>query len=66
MILVSFSSAEDALYNYVEIYHTFSSQGTENPPFSFLGDTRYKNCSIICNYYYVEWHTCNISTAFNS
>ena len=21
---------------------TFSSQGTENPPFRFLGDTRYK------------------------
>ena len=37
MILVSFSSGEDALSNDVKIYHTFSSQGTENPPFRFLG-----------------------------
>ena len=41
MILVSFSSGEDALSNDVEIYHTFSSQGTENPPFPFDWDTRY-------------------------
>ena len=41
MILVSFSSAEDALSNDVQIYDMFSSQGTENPPFRFLGDTRY-------------------------
>ena len=41
MILVSFSSAEDDLFNDVKIYDTFRSQGTENPPFLFLGDTRY-------------------------
>ena len=41
MILVSFSSGEDALSNDVKIYHTFSSQGTENPPFRFFWDTRY-------------------------
>ena len=29
MILVSFSSWEDALSNDIKIYHTFSSQGTE-------------------------------------
>ena len=43
MILVSFSSAEDALSNDVKIYNTFSSQGTENPPFRFFWDTRYRN-----------------------
>ena len=47
MILVSFSSAEDALSNNVNKYNTFSSQGTENPPFRFLGDTRY-NGSLVC------------------
>ena len=41
MILVSFSSAEDALSYDVKRYNTFSSQGTENPPFRFFGDTRY-------------------------
>ena len=41
MILVSFSSAEDALFNNVKIDHTVWSQGTENLPFRFLGDTRY-------------------------
>ena len=41
MILVSFSSGEDALSNDVKIYHTFSSQGTENPLFHFFGDTQY-------------------------
>ena len=41
MILVSFSSAEDALFNDVREYDTFRSQGTENPPFHFLGDTQY-------------------------
>ena len=39
MILVSFSSAEDALSNDVKIYYTFSSQGTENPPFGFFWGT---------------------------
>ena len=36
MILVSLSSAEDALFNYVKKkkkYDTFSSQSTENQPF---------------------------------
>ena len=38
MILVSFSSAEDALSNDVKKkYNTFTSQGTENPPFRFFG-----------------------------
>ena len=41
MILVSFSSGEDALSNDVKIYHTFSSQGTETQPFCSFGDTRY-------------------------
>ena len=42
MILVSFSSAEDALSNNVNKYNTYSSQGTENPPFRFFWDTRYR------------------------
>ena len=41
MILVSFSSEEDALSNVVKIYHCFNLQGTENPPFRFFWDTRY-------------------------
>ena len=41
MILVSFSSAENALSNDVNKYNNFSSQGTENPPFRFLFATRY-------------------------
>ena len=41
MILVSFSSAEDVLSNYVKTNNTFSSQGTKNPPFPLFGDTRY-------------------------
>ena len=40
MILVSFSSAEDALFNNVKKYDTLSSQSTENKPFRFFGDTR--------------------------
>ena len=35
MILVSFSAAEDALFNDVKKNEIFSSQGTENP-FSFF------------------------------
>ena len=39
MILVSFSSAEDALSNDVNKYDLFSSQGTENQPFRlFFGN----------------------------
>ena len=41
MILASFSFAEDALFNDVEKYDTFSSQSTENQLFRFFGDTRY-------------------------
>ena len=41
MILISFSSAEDALFNDVKKYNTFSSQSTENQPFCFFWDTRY-------------------------
>ena len=41
MILVSFYSAEDALFNDVKQYDTFSSQSTENQPFRFFLDTRY-------------------------
>ena len=37
MILVSFSSAEDALSNDVKQFDIFSSQSTENPPFCFFG-----------------------------
>ena len=37
MILVSFSSVEDALFSDVKKRDTFSSQGTENPPFRFFG-----------------------------
>ena len=45
MILVSFSSWEDALSNDVKKYEIFGSQGNENPPFRFFGDTRYTcNC----------------------
>ena len=42
MILVSFSSAEDALANDVKRYDIFSSQGTENLLFRFFWDTRYR------------------------
>ena len=45
MIVVSFSSAKDALSNDVKKYTTFRMQGTENPPFRFFGDTRYKRCT---------------------
>ena len=40
MILVSFSSAEDALFNDIK-YGNFRSQGTEHPPFRFLGHPVY-------------------------
>ena len=41
MILISFSFAEDALSNDVNKYDIFSSQGTENSPFRFLGHPVY-------------------------
>ena len=41
MILVSFFSAEDVWSNDVNRYNTFSSQGTEKPPFRFFWDTQY-------------------------
>ena len=37
MILVSFSSAEDALSNDANKYDMFCSQGAENLPFRFFG-----------------------------
>ena len=46
MILVSFSSVEDALSNDVNKYDIFSSQGTENPLFHFFWDTRYNELSL--------------------
>ena len=42
MILVSFSSAGVAWFEDVKRYGTFRSQATENPPFRFLWDTRYR------------------------
>ena len=50
MILVSFCSAEDVWSNDVNRYNTFSSQGTENPPFRFFWDTRY-----ICQLGHINW-----------
>ena len=41
MILVSFSSAEDTLFDDVKRYGTFKSQGAENLPFRFFWDTQY-------------------------
>ena len=41
MILVSFSSTEDALSHDVKKHNTFSLQGTENLPFRLFWDTRY-------------------------
>ena len=59
MILVSFSSAEDALSNDVKKYDIFSSQGTENLAFRFFGDTRYrKNEQMIVNYLKKTLQTC--------
>ena len=42
MILVSFPSVEDALFNDVNNYYIFSSKGTENPLFRFFWDTLYR------------------------
>ena len=41
MILVSFSSVEDTLFDDVKRYGTFRSQGTQILPFRFFWDTRY-------------------------
>ena len=46
MILVSFSSMEDAGFNDVKKYDTFRSQGTENQPFRIFWDTRYNMNSV--------------------
>ena len=46
MILVSFSSAEDALSNDVKKYTTFRMQDTENPPFRFLGHPVYSHRNV--------------------
>ena len=48
MILVSFSSAEDALSNDVKTYTTFRMQGTENPPFRFFGTPGIEDDIIAC------------------
>ena len=40
MMLLSFSSTEDALFNDVK-HDTFSSQGTENPPLRKTGNIWY-------------------------
>ena len=45
MILVLFSFMEDVWFNDVNKYNTFSSQCTENPPFRFFWDTRYRTQS---------------------
>ena len=45
-IFVSFFSVEDALSNDAK-NNTFSSQGTENPPFRFFWDTRYRMSRIL-------------------
>ena len=57
MILVSFSSAEDALSNDVNKHNTFSSQGTENPSFRFFRDTRYI-VLVICVFKTLWVYTC--------
>ena len=56
MILVSFSSAEDALSNCVKKYNTFSSQGTENLPFAFFGTPgiAHFRCVGLMNYDYYD------------
>ena len=43
MILVSNSSAGVAWFEDVKRYGTFRSQATENPPFRFVWDTRYRS-----------------------
>ena len=56
MILVSFSSAEDALSNDVKEYDSFSSQSTENLPFRFFeGDTRYNLAWCKLDVYIYAW-----------
>ena len=47
MILVSFSSTEVTWFEDVKRYGTFRSQTTENPPFRFLWDTRYKPYNLV-------------------
>ena len=42
MILVSFSSVDDALFNDVNNYYSFSSESTENLPVRIFWDTRYR------------------------
>ena len=63
MILVSFSSVEDALFNYVKKYDTFRSQGTENPPFRSFGDTRYSRDSPFTDAWLTLLHICSSLTS---
>ena len=57
MILVSFSSAEDTLFDDVKRYGTFRLQGTENPPFCSFWDTRYIgfNKRVLLLKYFLPW-----------
>ena len=55
MILVSFSSAEDTLFDDVKRYGTFRSQGTENPPFRFFWDTRYNLNKEVSSWIHLLW-----------
>ena len=59
IILVSFSSAEDALFNDVKTYNIFRSQGIENRPFQFCGTPgiyanmyHFRNTSLCSMHYY--------------
>ena len=52
MILVSFSCAEDSLFNNVKKYNTFSSQSTDNPPFLVFGTPGIvtEGCLVACSW----------------
>ena len=66
MILVSFSSAEDALSNDIK-YNTFSSQGTENPPFRTIPlfwDTQYNNSLYTLTHMWTSFHVMCILALF--
>ena len=61
----SLQSAEDDLSNDIKIFITFSSQCTENPPFSFFWYTRYTTLDIgvwdllifLLFFFWGGWHT---------
>ena len=54
---MSFSSAENTLYGDVKILTTFCSQCTENPPFRFLWDTRYRYPLVLWEWMSRAWYT---------